>query len=98
MVASGDVEIIKSKFYRYPQAKYLINPETEPDLSVLDGQEKEHIDWELNRLSDMTATQLTNLSHKDVPWITAEIGKPIDYESVFYRTPETSVREYDGSD
>ena len=75
-----------------------INPETKPDLSVLNGQEKEHIDWELHRLSDMTAKQLTDLSHKDVPWITAEIGKPIDYESVFYRTQETSIREYESDD
>jgi len=94
MVKKGDVETIKSKFYQYPQTKYLVNPEVEPDLSVLNGKEQEHIDWELRRLSDMTATQLSDLSHKDVPWVSAENGKPLDYESVFYRTSETSVREY----
>jgi transcriptional regulator with XRE-family HTH domain len=94
MIKNGDVEIIKSKFYQYPQVKYLINPNIEPDLSVLDGKEKEHIDRELQKLSDLTAVQLSELSYKDVPWITAENGKSIDYESVFYRTPETSVRDY----
>lgn len=98
MEKSGQVEIIKSKFYQYPQTKYLVNPEVEPDLSVLNGKEQEHIDWELQRLSDLTATQLSNLSHKDVPWVSAENGKPLDYESVFYRTPETSVREYGNTD
>ena len=93
MIQKGDVEIIKSKFYQYPQTKYLVNPEIEPDLSILNGKEQEHIDWELQRLSDLTASQLTNLSHKDVPWISAENGKPLNYESVFYRTSETSVRE-----
>lgn len=98
MTKKGEVEIVKSKFYQYPQTKYLVNPEVEPDLSILNGQEQEHIDWELQRLCDLTATQLSDLSHKDVPWISAENGKPLDYESVFYRTSETSVREYDNTD
>lgn len=98
MVKNGEVEIIKSKFYEFPQTKYLVNPEVEPDLSVLNGKEQEHIDWELQRLSDLTATQLSDLSHRDVPWLSAEVGKPLDYESVFYRTTETSVREYDSTD
>ncbi len=98
MVKKGNVEIVKSKFYRFPQTKYLVNPEIEPDLSILNGQEQKHIDWEMERLSDLTANQLTELSHKDVPWISAENGKPLDFESVFYRTSETSVREYDNTD
>lgn len=98
MIKKGDLEILKSKFYQYPQTKYLVNPNLEPDLSVLNGREKEHIDWELNKISDLTAAQFSELSHKDVPWITAEEGKPIDYESVFYRTRETSVRDYEKSE
>lgn len=94
MVINNDLEILKSKFYKYPQTKYLVNPSIEPNLSILNGQEKEHIDWELKRLSDLSATQLSDLSHKDTPWITAEKGKPLEYESVFYRTKETSVRDY----
>ncbi len=97
MIKKGNVEIVKSKFYRFPQTKYLVNPEIEPDLSILNGQEQKHIDWEMKRLSDLTAKQLTELSHKDVPWISAENGKPLDFESVFYRTSETSVREYDNT-
>jgi len=98
MVKNGEVEIIKSKFYKYPQTKYLINPKIKLDLGILNGKEQEHIDLELQKLSDLTASQLTDLSHKDVPWISAEDGKPLDYESVFYRTAETSVREYDNTD
>lgn len=98
MIKNGDVEVFKSKFYQYPQTKYVVNPEINPDLSILNGKEKDHIDWELQRLSDLTANQLSDLSHKDVPWMSAENGKPLDYESVFYRTPETSVREYDPTD
>lgn len=94
MVKKHEVEIIKSRFYTYPQTKYLVDPDIDPDLIILNGQEIKHIDWVLQRLSDLTATQLSDLSHKDVPWISAEDGKPLDYESVFYRTTETSVRNY----
>jgi DNA-binding XRE family transcriptional regulator len=97
LVKQGVVEAIKSKFYNYPQTKYLVNPAIEPDLTVLNGREKEHIDWELQRLSDLTAMELSNFSHKDVPWISTEAGKQIEYESVFYRTAETSVRVYDNN-
>jgi len=98
MLKKGELEKVNSKFYKYPQTKYLVNPDTNPDLSVLTGQEQQHIDRELDRLSDCTAAQLSALSHKDVPWITAQEGKPLNYESVFYRTPETSMRIYDDSD
>ena len=98
MVKNNEIEIINSKFYQYPQTKYLANPNIEPDLSVLNGQEQEHIDWELQRLSDLTAKELSDKSHKDVPWISAKEGKPIEFESVFYRTQETSVRKYNDTD
>jgi DNA-binding XRE family transcriptional regulator len=94
LIKKGEVEKISSKFYKYPQTKYLVDPKIMPDLSVLTGQEQQHIDWELDRLCESTAAQLSALSHKDVPWISAADGKPLDYESVFYRTPETSVRIY----
>ncbi len=94
MIKRGEIEILKSKFYQFPQNKFIINPEIEPDLSILNGQEINHIDDELQRLSDMTGKQLSNLSHLDVPWISAKDGQPLDYEAVFYRTHETSVRDY----
>lgn len=94
MIQKHQIEKINSRYYKYPQVKYLIDPKIEPDLSLLSGQEINHIDEELQRLSDLTASDLTNISHKDVPWITANDNKPIDYEAVFYRTDETSVRDY----
>ena len=95
LIQKHQIEKINSRYYKYPQVKYLIDPKIEPDLSLLNGQEINHIDEELQRFSDLTASELTNISHKDVPWITASDNKPIDYEAVFYRTEETSVRNYD---
>ncbi|PIR87482.1 MAG: XRE family transcriptional regulator [Candidatus Harrisonbacteria bacterium CG10_big_fil_rev_8_21_14_0_10_49_15] len=91
----GKVERIKSKFYKYEQTKYLINPERTLDLSALSAQELAHIDWELNRLSDLTATQISALSHLDTPWKVAKDRGVLEYEHVFYRPDETSVREYE---
>lgn len=95
MIKADTIEIIKSKYYQHHQKKYLVNPKIEPDLSILTGQEMEHIDWELNRLSDFTASALSDFSHRDVPWIGASLNKPLDYEAVFYRTDMTSVRMYE---
>ncbi|PIR98969.1 XRE family transcriptional regulator [Candidatus Collierbacteria bacterium CG10_big_fil_rev_8_21_14_0_10_44_9] len=95
LVEEGKVEAVKSKFYKYNQTKYLINPDLKLDLSLLSAEELSHIDHELARLSDQTAVELSNLSHQDVPWLTADESAPLDYEAVFYRTPITSVRVYD---
>ncbi len=91
---AGKIETIKSKFYKYDQTKYLVNPKEVLDLSALSGTEIAHIDWELARLSDLTANQISALSHKDTPWLVAKDKEQLDYEYVFYRPEETSVREY----
>jgi len=91
----GKIETIKSKFYKYDQTKYLVNPKEVIDLSALSGTEIAHIDWELSRLSDLTATQISALSHKDTPWLVAKEKEQLDYEHVFYRPEETSVGEYE---
>jgi transcriptional regulator with XRE-family HTH domain len=93
MIAQSEVMKVTSKYFKYPQKKYL--PIRTPELEVLKAHELKHIDEVLSRLSSKTAKELSDLSHKDVPWITAKEGKPIDYESVFYRTKDYSVRNYE---
>jgi transcriptional regulator with XRE-family HTH domain/uncharacterized phage-associated protein len=98
LIGEKAIEKVKSEFYRYPQTKYLINPRLKVDLSGLTAQELAHINWEMDRLAGQSAAQLSEFSHKDVPWITTESGTLIEYEAVFYRLPETSVRTYDERD
>lgn len=93
MEEKGELETVKSKYFQHEQTKYL--PRRGSDISVLNAKEIKHIDEVLSRLSDKSATELSEYSHKDVPWITAEDGRPLSYESVFYRTKDTSVREYE---
>jgi len=51
--------------------------------------------WEIDRLGDLTATQISSLSHLDTPWVAAKEREVLEYEHVFYRPEETSVREYE---
>jgi transcriptional regulator with XRE-family HTH domain len=93
MTNKHEIEKVKSNFFEHPQTKYL--PLRKPDLSKLTAEELTVIEDVLNRLSDMNATQISNYSHEDIPWKTAKEGSIIEYESVFYRTPGYSVREYE---
>jgi len=93
MKEEGDLEEVKSAYFTYEQKKFL--PRKSSDLASLSGREISMIDNVLSRYGDMTAKQLTDLSHEDTPWIAAEGGKDMEYEHVFYRPDKLSVREYD---
>lgn len=93
MEKSGAIEKVTSKFFKFEQKKYL--PLRKPDLSKLSGQELELIDDVLAKLSDATASELSEYSHRDIPWEVAEMGKPISYESVFYRSDPYAARSYE---
>ncbi len=92
MIKTDELEQINSKFFNYPQRKYLSH--RKPNLSVLSAKELAHIDNVLARLSDKTAKELSDYSHGDVPWKIHKQGEQINYESVFYRDEQYSVRSY----
>ena len=93
-MADRELVRVKSTYFSFPQAKYL--PLRKPDLTKLRANEIEVIDSVLNKLSDMNASQISEYSHNDVPWLTTEDGGVIEYESAFYRVAPYSVREYGG--
>jgi len=93
MEEQGELMSVKAKRYKYEQQKFL--PLRKAELKDLSAREKDLIDKNIERFKDFNAKQMEEYSHKDVPWITAEEGHVIDYESVFYRTPEFSQRHYD---
>lgn len=96
MVKDKQIEVCETKYFRHKQKKYL--PLVEPNLSRFSAIELQHIDHELERLANKNAKSLSDFSHKDLPWIMTELGKPIGYEDVFYRTAITSVRVYEEED
>lgn len=93
MQEQGDLEAVKSQYFKYLQKKYL--PRKRPNLDILSAREIEHIDDVLARLSDKNAAEIEKYSHEDIPWKSAQDGKPLSYESVFYRDERYSVRNYD---
>ena len=88
------IERVKTKFHSYDRVKYLVNSK-ELDISSLSSKELEHINWEIHRLENMTAAQISELSHLDTPWAVAGDREELKYEHVFYRPQLTSVREYE---
>lgn len=78
----------KSKFHY----SSLINPECS-----FSREEKEVIDSVINKLSHMSAKEISEYSHGDMPWRATEDYEIIDYGFVFYRDPEYTVRVYDDS-
>ena len=87
-----EIEKKTRDYYGHPQTYY--TPLRKADLKKLTPQEVGEIDSVLEKLSDMNAAEISEYSHHDVPWITTEDLDIIDYESVFYRTREYSVRVY----
>jgi uncharacterized phage-associated protein len=61
---------------------------------MLSAREIKHIDNVLGKYAHKSANEISVMSHKDIPWIMTKERHIIPYEAVFYRTPETSVREY----
>lgn len=94
MEKDGDLEIVETPYFNYTKRKYL--PKKSAILTALNAQELEHIDKELERLADKSASELSDLSHRDMPWIATPAGDPIDYQLAMYRTTATTVREDDG--
>lgn len=92
MIDEKEIEKVKSEYYNFPQTKYF--PLRTADLSKFKANEINIIDKVLCRFADWNASQISEYSHKDVPWLTTESGKIIPYESVFYRTAPYSVRQY----
>jgi transcriptional regulator with XRE-family HTH domain len=93
MIEEKELFKVKDHYFQFPQTKYL--PLREPDLAKFNANEIKLIDDVLDKLSHFNAIQISEYSHEDVPWKTTENGKPIDYESVFYRQKSYSVRSYD---
>lgn len=93
MEKANELELVETKYFSNNQRKYL--PNKKANLRDLTADEIKHIDETLARLSDKTASELSELSHYDTPWLVAKQGEKIAYRGVFYRTSLTAVTEPD---
>jgi uncharacterized phage-associated protein len=88
----GKIEERKGTYYDKPQTRYISLKR--PDVSCLSANELEHLDSTICRYGEMNGSQIEALSHEDMPWKAATMKKNLDYELVFYRSPDMSIREY----
>lgn len=90
------IRAIQVEYHRHIQEKYVSLKK--PDTSRLSKEELEVIDRTITKLGYLNASQISEMSHLDIPWKATKDKEIINYELVFYREPITSVREYNDDD
>ena len=75
--------------------KYSYAALTSPNMNLLSKNEIDVMDDTINKLAHLYSDEISKYSHGDIPWRLANDGEALNYEAVFYRDPEYSVREYD---
>ena len=93
MLDEGLLKIEKKPYFGTTIHKHYL--QEVPDLSLLNTKELGVINEVIDKISDMSAKEVSAYSHGDMPWMIAEDNEELDYEYVFYRDPEYTVREYD---
>jgi len=88
----GHIKEKNVDYYGNPQKKFI--SVTEPRITKLSSEELRFIDDSIKKYSKFNASEISDYSHRDVPYIVAEDLKEIDYKLVFYRDEEFSVRNY----
>ena len=73
------LEEVKTKRFDYNMTKYL--PLVEADLSNITAKEIKFIDEVIDKHGFKSAKELTELSHKNIPWIGTKTKEIIPYES-----------------
>jgi uncharacterized protein YwgA len=93
MEEEGAIQKTEQVYHNYNQNRYLTTGRSSTDL--LRTRDVEYIDQVLARYSDMSVADLSEYSRNDIPWKSTRDGKPIPYETVFYRDDRYSVSELD---
>ncbi len=78
MINRNELDKVTGRYFTYMQTKYLPRVQfsglSQDDLSIIHEV--------INTLGDKTATELSDLSHMDKPWIDAEIGDTLELERI----------------
>lgn len=93
MMENKELQRIKSEYFGFPQTRYI--PMVKSDLTQFNANAKEVIDKVIGQMSDWSAAGISEFSHKDIPWLVSKEGEVINYELVFYRDSQHSVRNYE---
>jgi len=94
--SEGKIHHFDKDFHGKTQIKY--KSLIEPEIDLLDESEMAVINAVIEKHGCMNATEISDLSHEDIPYMATKDKCSIDYELVFYRDPITSVRVYGPDD
>lgn len=96
METAGQLKSFQVDYFGYTQKRYM--PLVSANKKLFNGAELEVVDNVLDKLSGMSATEISKYSHGDMPWKAAKDRQVIDYELAFYREAPYSARTYNGED
>jgi uncharacterized phage-associated protein len=88
----GKISICKEKSEN--DLKFRYSSLTPPVTDSLSQNELDLIDGVVDKLSDFHSSEISEYSHGDFPWRLAGDNAELNYEAVFYREPQYSVRIY----
>jgi uncharacterized phage-associated protein len=58
----------------------------EPNFTALTSEEKEMLDWVIEKYGKLTGKELEDISHNEAPWLAVKnTGEEIPYELSYYR-------------
>jgi len=86
MVAAGHLAIQERKHFGYPQQRPIAL--REPDLTTFTGAEIELVNFVMEKLAGLSATEVSELSHRFSGWQLAETKEEIPYSVALLATPE----------
>ncbi len=89
LIDSGEAELIREDFLGRPQQRLV--PLRSADLSLFSSEELQTIDDVIEQLSDLTAAQVSELSHREPGWQLTEIGETIPFPAAFLGFPQVST-------
>ena len=78
MINRNELDKVTGRYFTYMQTKYLPRMQ----FSGLSQDDLNIIHEVINTLGDKTATELSDLSHMDKPWIDAEIGDTLELDRI----------------
>lgn len=91
MMDQDELKVFSHQFYDKIQKRYVAL--TEPDLVKFSADEINLVDKIINRMSDMSATEISNYVHSDAPWKATSNMEIIDYGLVHDREEPHAQRD-----
>jgi len=81
LLSSGEARIENARRFNYPQKRLIA--ERPANLSLLSAAEKKIVDDVIRALRDKSATDVTELSHREAAWDLAHDREEIPYTAVY---------------